>query len=129
MATACEALYAEVNGQRLAITCEKVDVTRKWNRQPRKTINRQRRAPFYSKGVPEFTLKFSTVILKGTDVEVDWVTLERTETVFTVVIEEEGGKRRNYLGCLVDEIGDSSDPDGKVARDITVMALDERSDS
>lgn len=128
MARHVQAIYVEVAGRRLATSCEKVSVKRNRNRTARPTINRQRRAQFFNHGTPEFEITLETVILRGPNVEVDWFALERSEDEFALTLEYDDGRRTTYVPSLVNELSDDAEPDGKAARSVTIVALDERDD-
>ena len=124
MAELVSAEYVEVDGVRLSTTVVKFDAKRTDTREMVKTINRERRAQFFTEGIPEFELSLEVRILRGEQNEIDWDDLSATGKLFTTTVERDDGSRKSYVRCKVIDLAEGTDADGNATRTVTIKACD-----
>ncbi len=92
-----------------------------------KTMNRRRRARGFQHGTPEYSAELVVAVQVGDEEEVDYDDLQRTKEYFLLAWREgAGGKRKQLVDCVVENVSDPFEEEGGMRRTVRVMALDYR---
>lgn len=102
---------------------ESVDVTRKTGRKLVKTMNRTGKSKGFAKGVAEFDLKMTMPV---TPADPEWADIENAKVTLEPL--NTGDKRVSYTGCFTIDVGEKYQVDGEAKRDITMGALDRKTE-
>jgi hypothetical protein len=96
---------------------------------PVKTMNAKRRALGVTRGVPDFSLKFSAAI-QEVNPEIDWHAWLRNKESRLVVLDLNGdGKRISFVDVFLNSISEKHDEGGESMYDIDAIALDRQEDN
>lgn len=92
------------------------------------TMNRKRIARGYTAATTAITWEMTVPVRKGTP-EFDWRKAARTNEVLQIIVEEgDGGKRRTFVDCVVNECSPEFSEAGETRMTVSGLALDEDDD-
>lgn len=94
-------------------------------KKPVATMNRRRTARGYTSGTKMIKWEMTVALRKGTP-EYDWRAACAKDRIFDLIIEEgDGGARRTFIDCTVNECSPSFQEGGETRMTISGEALDE----
>lgn len=109
-------------------TVKSISIETRDTKTPVKTMNAERRALGVTRGVPDFSGKFSAVI-QPVDPEIDWFGWMLRKEARLVVWDLNGdGDRRSLVDVYINSVSEKHDEGGESMYDIDFVALDRKED-